>query len=127
MRTKVLVIGGGPAGATAAGVLSRAGVETVLIEKNLSYVKPCGGAIPSGALKELEIPERLVKKKIKKIKLFSPSGQSVEADLKAGFIAIVNRGGSIQPSGPRQTGPAQRSSKTGLKSSSVRAKRLHQK
>ncbi len=52
MKCQVLVVGGGPAGSTAARLLAEKGIETVLIEKNLSFNKPCGGGIPSAGLKE---------------------------------------------------------------------------
>ncbi|MDO8746166.1 MAG: FAD-dependent monooxygenase [Thermodesulfovibrionales bacterium] len=46
LRTKVLVIGGGPAGSTAARFLAKEGIGTILLERNFSFVKPCGGGIP---------------------------------------------------------------------------------
>jgi len=43
MSTKVLVVGGGPAGAVAARSLAEWGEEVILIERNPSFKKPCGG------------------------------------------------------------------------------------
>lgn len=45
-KLRVAVIGGGPAGASAADQLSKEGVETYLIERKMDNCKPCGGAIP---------------------------------------------------------------------------------
>lgn len=92
MRARVLVIGGGPAGSTAARVLSERGVETVLVERDFSFAKPCGGGIPSGAFGELGIPEGVIKRKIRQVKLVSPSEKAAEMDLGDGFIGIVDRG-----------------------------------
>ena len=41
----VVVVGGGPAGATAAHDLARAGRSVVLLDR-AGRIKPCGGAIP---------------------------------------------------------------------------------
>ena len=51
----VVVIGGGPAGATAARYLSRHGGRVALVEKDLNYAKPCGGGVPSTAFEEFGI------------------------------------------------------------------------
>ncbi|HEX8948384.1 MAG TPA: geranylgeranyl reductase family protein [Dissulfurispiraceae bacterium] len=92
LRTNTLIIGGGPAGSTAARLLAAHGVETILAERDLSYVKPCGGGIPSTALDELQIPEGVVKSRIGKIKIVSPAGQEVEIGLTGGHLCITNRG-----------------------------------
>jgi geranylgeranyl reductase len=92
IRTDVLIIGGGPAGSTAARFLSQNSVDTILAERDLSYVKPCGGGIPSSAFNELKIPEDVVKKKINKVLIVSPKGQRVNVKLEGGYLAITERG-----------------------------------
>lgn len=92
IRTNVLVIGGGPAGATAARILAGNGIETMLVERDLSYAKPCGGGIPSSAFDELDIPETAVRKKIKKISIISPSGEKIDVELSGGCLCITERG-----------------------------------
>jgi len=92
IRTEVLVIGGGPAGATAARVLSRAGVDTLLVERDFSFVKPCGGGIPSTAFQELEIPDDSVVKCVNAIRVVSPKGETLNIKLSGGSIVIVARG-----------------------------------
>lgn len=44
MKT-VAVLGGGPAGASAAERLARAGLRTIIIDEKLAWEKPCGGGI----------------------------------------------------------------------------------
>jgi geranylgeranyl reductase len=92
LRTEVLVIGGGPAGSTAARFLARSGVDTLLVERNFSFVKPCGGGIPSFLLQEMDLPEHPVKKYVDTIKVVSPRGEILHIPLKGGSIAIVERG-----------------------------------
>ncbi len=92
IKTDALIVGGGPAGATAARFLAGAGIDTVLAERDLSYVKPCGGGIPSGGFHELELPEKLIKKKIDQITINSPKGRKVEISLRGGQIFMTERG-----------------------------------
>lgn len=92
MRTQVLVVGGGPAGATAARTLAREGRDTIFIDRNLSFVKPCGGGIPSAAFDELEIPHRLACKHVDTVKIVSPNNEALDIKLNGGTIAIAERG-----------------------------------
>lgn len=87
----MLVIGGGPAGSIASRFLGREEIETILIEKDLSFKKPCGGGIPSIAFKELSIPEDTIKRLVNQMKIVSPSGVVLDIPLKGGAIAIVDR------------------------------------
>lgn len=42
---KVAVLGGGPAGSTAAARLASAGLDTILLDERLAWEKPCGGGV----------------------------------------------------------------------------------
>jgi flavin-dependent dehydrogenase len=44
MKT-VAVLGGGPAGASAAERLARAGLNTIVFDEKLAWEKPCGGGL----------------------------------------------------------------------------------
>ena len=55
----VVVVGGGPAGATAAHDLARRGRKVLLLDR-AGRIKPCGGAIPPRAIRDLDIPDHLL-------------------------------------------------------------------
>ncbi len=95
MNYEVLVVGGGPAGSTAAKFLSEEGIETCLIERNLEFKKPCGGGIPSAGLKDLGILDEVTKKlkfrRVKKVIIIPPYSEPLEVELQKGEILIFNR------------------------------------
>ncbi|NTU67869.1 MAG: geranylgeranyl diphosphate reductase [Chlorobiaceae bacterium] len=91
MRYDVAVIGGGPSGAVAAAMLAKAGLSTILIERNLSNVKPCGGAIPLGLIEEFSIPDQLVEKKLSKMSVRSPKGRTISMRMPNGYVGMVRR------------------------------------
>lgn len=95
MQCEVLVIGGGPAGSTAARLLAEKGIETVLIEKDLTFNKPCGGGIPSAGLKDLNILNKVQNQIsfniVTKVKIFPPFSEPIEVSLQGGEILIFNR------------------------------------
>ena len=92
LRTQVLVSGGGPAGSSAAGFLAQQGIDTILLERDFSFVKPCGGGMPSTAIVERGIPDNLVRKHVREVKLVSPRGDSFTIPLRGKSVAIVQRG-----------------------------------
>src|SRR5438477_4346977 len=51
MKT-VAVLGGGPAGASAAERLAAAGLNTILFDEKLAWEKPCGGGLTFKAYNE---------------------------------------------------------------------------
>lgn len=91
MRYDVAIIGGGPSGAIAAAVLAKAGISTILIERNFQNVKPCGGAIPLGLIEEFQIPAELIEKKLTQMRARSPKGRVIEMQMPNGYVGMVRR------------------------------------
>ncbi|GJT57989.1 geranylgeranyl diphosphate reductase, chloroplastic-like protein [Tanacetum coccineum] len=93
-RLRAAVIGGGPAGSSAAEALASGGVETYLFERSPDGAKPCGGAIPLCMLDEFSIPQELIDRKVTHMKIISPSNLTVDfgKTLKPNeFISMVRR------------------------------------
>lgn len=59
---KILIIGGGPAGATAARLLANKFDVTLIQDKN--WDKPCGGGVKTKMFDEMNIPKSLIKHKL---------------------------------------------------------------
>lgn len=91
MKFDVAVVGGGPAGASAANELAQKGFSVALIERNLNNAKPCGGAIPLGLIEEFQIPDALIERKVTQMAVRSPSGKIVEMTMPNGFVGMVRR------------------------------------
>jgi len=87
---EVVIIGGGPSGATAADDLAKQGKRVLLIDKQ-TRIKPCGGAIPVCVLKEFDIPESLLAAKISSARMVSPSNKTVVMPVMGGFVGMVDR------------------------------------
>lgn len=93
MQCEVLVVGGGPSGSTAARLLAKEGIDTVLIEKNSSFNKPCGGGIPSAGLKEFGLLNKIptLFNRVKKVTIFPPFSEPIEVNLQPDEIFIFDR------------------------------------
>ena len=78
---RVAVIGGGPSGSCAAEVLAKAGITTWLFERKLDNAKPCGGAIPLCMVAEFELPDSIIDRKVRNMKVISPSNREVDISL----------------------------------------------
>ncbi|WP_299438638.1 geranylgeranyl diphosphate reductase [uncultured Rhodospira sp.] len=86
----VVVVGGGPAGATAATDLARKGRTVVMLDRE-RRIKPCGGAIPPRAMKDFDIPETSLVSKVKGARVISPSGRIVDMPILSGYVGMVDR------------------------------------
>jgi geranylgeranyl diphosphate/geranylgeranyl-bacteriochlorophyllide a reductase len=86
----VVVVGGGPAGATAATELARKG-HTVLLLDRAGRIKPCGGAIPPCLVREFSIPDDLIVAKISSARMISPKNAQVDMPIDGGFVGMVDR------------------------------------
>ncbi|MCS7059710.1 MAG: geranylgeranyl diphosphate reductase [Anaerolineae bacterium] len=92
----VLVVGASVGGSIAACTLRELGVEVVLLERDLNYVKPCGGAVPPLVFSEYHLPESLIDRKVTLAVVASPR-QAAEFPVASShpsdrdFIAMVRR------------------------------------
>ena len=86
----VVVVGGGPAGATAATELARRGYSVVLLDK-AGRIKPCGGAIPPRLIQDFAIPDHLIAARINAALMVSPKRRDVSMPIDHGFVAMVDR------------------------------------
>ena len=85
-----IVVGGGPAGATAANDLARRGHKVALLDRS-GRIKPCGGAIPPRLMRDFDIPEHLLKARVKLATMVSPRGKAVDMPIDGGFVGMVDR------------------------------------
>ena len=90
---RVAVVGGGPSGSCAAEVLAKAGIETWLFERKLDNAKPCGGAIPLCMVEEFDLPESIIDRKVRNMRMISPSNREVDIHLENGneYIGMCRR------------------------------------
>lgn len=86
----VVVVGGGPAGATAADDLARRGHSVLLLDR-AGRIKPCGGAIPPRLIRDFNIPDELLVAKINSARMFSPAERHVDMPIDGGFVGMVDR------------------------------------
>ena len=78
---RVAVIGGGPSGSCAAEILAKSGIKTWLFERKLDNAKPCGGAIPLCMVSEFDLPESIIDRKVRNMRMISPSNREVDISL----------------------------------------------
>jgi geranylgeranyl reductase len=86
----VVVVGGGPAGATAAHTLAQRGHSVLLLDR-AGRIKPCGGAIPPRLIKDYAIPDRLLVAKAQSARMIAPSNHTVDIPIDNGFVGMVDR------------------------------------
>jgi len=85
---KILIIGGGPAGATAAKLLGKDFDVTLIQDKN--WDKPCGGGVKSKIFDEFNIPTNSIKHILSSVSIEYKNKKTI-IDLKGENLAIVKR------------------------------------
>jgi geranylgeranyl reductase len=90
LRYDVVVIGGGPSGATAAEDLARAGRSVALLDR-AGRIKPCGGAVPPRLIKDFHIPDSQIVAKIATARMISPTNRRVDIPIENGYVGMVDR------------------------------------
>ncbi|MDW8398484.1 MAG: geranylgeranyl diphosphate reductase [Acetobacteraceae bacterium] len=89
-RFDCVVVGGGPAGATAAEDLARAGLSVALLDK-AGRIKPCGGAIPPRLIRDFDIPDELIVARITSAHIVSPKARVADMPVERGYVGMVDR------------------------------------
>ncbi len=88
----VVVVGGGPAGATAASELAKRGRSVLLLDRG-GRVKPCGGAVPPRLIQDFAIPDSQLVARATSARMFAPSSRTVDMPVGNGFVGMVDREG----------------------------------
>jgi geranylgeranyl reductase len=86
----VVIVGGGPSGATAAHDLARTGRSVLLLDR-AGRIKPCGGAIPPRLMKDFEIPESILVARATSARMIAPSDREVDMPIDGGYVGMVDR------------------------------------
>jgi geranylgeranyl reductase len=86
----VVVVGGGPSGATAAEDLARSGHAVAFIDRD-GRIKPCGGAIPPRLMLDFNITDDQLVAKVNTARMVSPTGRHVDIPIENGFVGMVDR------------------------------------
>lgn len=90
----VIVIGGGPAGSTAARICAKAGLSTRVLEEHasLGYPVQCAGLLSNNAFAECEVSDRSVYNTVRGAKICGSEGHSLSFDAKTTKAYVVDRG-----------------------------------
>lgn len=86
----VVVVGGGPSGATAALDLVNSGHKVAMIDR-AGRIKPCGGAIPPRLMQDFDINDDQLVAKVNTARMISPTGRHVDIPIENGFVGMVDR------------------------------------
>jgi geranylgeranyl reductase len=86
----VVVVGGGPAGATAARDLAREGLSVLMLDR-AGRIKPCGGAIPPRLIRDFAIPDHLIVARIGSARIVSPTRRLADMPVANAFVGMVDR------------------------------------
>lgn len=86
----VVVVGGGPSGATSALDLVNSGHRVALLDRD-GRIKPCGGAIPPRLMQDFDISDDQLVAKVNTARMISPTGRHVDIPIENGFVGMVDR------------------------------------
>lgn len=91
MTYDLVVVGGGPSGATAAHDAARAGFSVALLDR-AGRIKPCGGAIPPRCIRDFDIPADMLVARVFSARIISPTDRKVDMPVSNSYVGMVDRG-----------------------------------
>lgn len=96
MKYDVLIVGGGPSGATAAANLAGAGLRVAILDRGrFPRIKPCGGGISCRVYKRFPYLERAIRSVptnlVSKVVFESPAGDVIEFGADEPLYAMIRR------------------------------------
>ena len=86
----VIVVGGGPAGATSAHLMAQKNVDVLMLDKG-GRIKPCGGAVPPRLIRDYAIPANQIVARIDAARIVSPSGRLAHMPVEGSYVGMVDR------------------------------------
>lgn len=94
MKCDVMVVGAGPAGLTAANIISSKGFKVTVLEKERRLgVKPCGEAASKRTIEEALVSSTkdFIMQEITSATIFAPNGKNISIERRAGEGYIINK------------------------------------
>ena len=86
----LVVVGGGPSGATAAHDAVKQGYRVLLLDK-AGRIEPCGGAIPPRCVRDFDIPPEMLVARVFSARIISPSDRKVDMPIPNSYVGMVDR------------------------------------
>lgn len=85
----VIVSGGGPAGSKCAEILAKSGFKVAILERDITWRKPCGGATGADIFEDYPQLRKINFQKVYKAELYSPDFDKIETTWKKEVYHIV--------------------------------------
>lgn len=93
LKTDLIVIGGGPAGTSAAATAASHGYDVALLEEHSDVGEPvhCTGVLAQEAFEELDLPRTAVLNELTHVRFHAPGGTVLDYDTPSAEAVVIDR------------------------------------